>query len=66
MNRLLSATEAASILGIRKDTVLKMLDAGEIPAVRLGNRWKIDEDQMHEWFTSKSLREAKARRELMR
>ena len=64
MSRLLSASEAAKLLGFRKEALLKLLDSGEIPAVRQGNRWKIDEGQLQEWFTAKALREAKARREI--
>ena len=66
MGRLLSAAEAAKLLGIRKETILKYLNDGEIPAIRQGNRWKIDEDQLQEWFRNKAIREAKARREISR
>lgn len=64
MSKVLSAQDVANLLRTRKELVLKMLDQGEIPAVRIGNNWKVDEDQLHEWFTSKASKEARARREL--
>ena len=66
MGRILSAREAAALLHIDRIVILKLLDIGEIPAIRVGNRWKIDEDQLTEWFRSKSKREALARKELNR
>ena len=66
MGRILSASQASELLKIRKDVILTFLDIGEIPAIRVGNRWKIDEDQLAEWFKSKSKREALARKELNR
>lgn len=64
MSKLLSAAKVAALLGVRQAKVLELLETGEIPAVRFGNDWKIDEDQLHEWFTTKASREARARREL--
>lgn len=62
MNRLLTASDTAEILRMRKDVVLRMLSEGEIPAVRIGKTWKVDEEQLHEWFKARAAKEADARR----
>lgn len=64
MNRLLTASDTAEILRMSKEVVLRMLSEGEIPAVRIGKTWKVDEEQLHEWFTKKASKEARTRREL--
>lgn len=62
MNRLLSASDTAERLRMRKDVVLKMLEDGEIPASRMGKMWRVDEEQLHEWFMARAAKEANARR----
>ena len=62
MNRLLTASDTAEILRTRKDVVLRMLSEGEIPAVRIGKTWKVDEEQLHEWFKKRASAEAKRRK----
>ena len=62
MNRLLTASDTAEILRTRKDVVLRMLSEGEIPAVRIGKTWKVDEEQLHEWFKRRASAEAKRRK----
>ena len=62
MNRLLTASDTAEILRMRNDVVLRMLSDGEIPAVRIGKTWKVDEEQLHEWFKKRASAEAKRRK----
>ena len=62
MNRLLTASDTAEILRMRKDVVLRMLSEGEIPGVRIGKTWKVDEEQLHEWFKKRASAEAKRRK----
>lgn len=62
MRRLLSASDTAERLRMRKDVVLKMLEDGEIPASRMGKMWRVDEEQLHEWFKARAAKEADARR----
>ena len=63
MNRLLTASDTAEILRMRKDVVLRMLSEGEIPAVRIGKTWKVDEEQLHEWFKKRASAEAEKKKE---
>lgn len=39
--RYLSAAEAADILGVSERTVQRMCLSGALPAVQVGNRWKV-------------------------
>lgn len=39
--RYLSAREAADLLGVSERTVQRMCLAGQLPAVQVGNRWKV-------------------------
>ena len=39
-----------------------MLSEGEIPAVRIGKTWKVDEEQLHEWFKKRASAEAERRK----
>ena len=63
MNRLLTASDTAEILRMRKDVVLRMLSEGEIPAMRIGKTWKVDEEQLHEWFKKRASAEAEKKKE---
>ena len=62
MNRLLTASDTAEILRMSKEVVLRMLSEGEIPAVRIGKTWKVDEEQLHEWFKRRASSEAERRK----
>ena len=62
MSRVLTAADTAEILRMRKDVVLRMLSEGEIPAVRIGKTWKVDEEQLHEWFKKRASAEAERRK----
>jgi excisionase family DNA binding protein len=37
----LSVTQVADLLGVHRETVLKMIDRRELPAVRVGKLWRI-------------------------
>ena len=62
MTRLLTASDTAEIMRMRTDVVLRMLSEGEIPAVRIGKTWKVDEEQLHEWFKKRASAEAERRK----
>ena len=42
--------DAARYLGIPLSTIYAMLDAGELPGVRLGNRWRIRIRDLERWL----------------
>ena len=40
----LTAAEAMDILGVGKNTMYRLLKSGELPAVRIGRKWRIPLD----------------------
>lgn len=45
---LLSTDKVASILGITRAGVIKMLERGDLPGIQIGRLWKIYRDQLLE------------------
>lgn len=45
-----SVREAARMLGIRRDTARRLIAAGELPAVRIGTRWRVPVAALEEWL----------------
>ncbi|MFQ6090030.1 MAG: helix-turn-helix domain-containing protein [Candidatus Bipolaricaulia bacterium] len=43
-------SEASRYLGIPIGEIYKMLEAGELPGVRLGNRWRIRISALERWL----------------
>ncbi|MFQ6117810.1 MAG: helix-turn-helix domain-containing protein [Candidatus Bipolaricaulia bacterium] len=43
-------SEASRYLGIPIGEIYKMLDAGELPGVRLGDRWRIRLSALERWL----------------
>ncbi len=50
---LIDANAAARILAVSAKTVKRMADRGEIPALRIGNRWRFRASELDEWMRSK-------------
>jgi excisionase family DNA binding protein len=46
--KLLTLREAASILKISKRTLLRMIQTGQIPALKVGGQWRILESRLGE------------------
>lgn len=43
---LLTPLEVMDILGVGKNTVYRLLNSGELPAIRIGRNWRISEDSL--------------------
>lgn len=43
---LLTPKDVMDILGVGKNTVYRLLNSGELPAVRIGRGWKITADNL--------------------
>ena len=52
MDRWLSVVEIAQYLGISKETVYRWLDAGRIPAHKIGKQWKFKVSEVDKWVMS--------------
>lgn len=59
----ISASEAATRIGISKAKTLEMLAFGELPGMRIGRNWLISERALEEWCYTQSIKQAKERRE---
>ena len=47
--RFMTLTEAAGILRISKRTILRMIQKGQVPALKVGGQWRIRESQLKRW-----------------
>ena len=59
----ISASETARRLGISKESTLRMLELGDIPAIRMGRNWLVPIKALDEWLMERAKTEAKERRE---
>lgn len=48
-NRLLSVDEVATFLGVKRDTVNKLIDRNGLPGVKVGRLWKFRQEKIDEW-----------------
>ena len=48
--------EASQYLGITPDTLYKRLSEDQIPAFKLGNRWRFKKDLLDRWIEKRSQR----------
>ena len=53
MRELLTTREIAEYLRLRSETVLRKVAKGEIPAIKVGGRFRFDKDQIDEWLRQK-------------
>lgn len=60
---ILSATEAANVMRVQTETMLQLLEAGKIPAIRMGRNWKVPVKSLERYIVERAENEAKARRE---
>lgn len=52
MQNLLTVKELASLLRVSSQTLYKMLEQGEIPAVKIGAQWRFDQEKIKSWIES--------------
>jgi excisionase family DNA binding protein len=56
MQELMTLEELGRHLRFSRRTLYKMLEAGEIPAFKIGNKWRFDRATIDEWLKHKSRR----------
>lgn len=54
MKKLLAVREVSELLQLNERTVLKMLQAGELPGIRIGSQWRIHPVLLEDWFLRRS------------
>jgi excisionase family DNA binding protein len=50
LENLMTVKEVAALLRVSSQTLYKMLEAGTIPAVKIGSQWRFDRDQIRDWL----------------
>jgi excisionase family DNA binding protein len=52
---IISVPEACKFLGVHRNTIYKLIQAGEIPAFRMmtGGRWKFRKSELEQWLEDK-------------
>ena len=52
---IISVPEACDFLGVHRNTLYKLIQAGEIPAFRMirGGRWKFRRGELEQWLEDK-------------
>ena len=59
----MNVRQASQYLGISPDTLYRYITEGEIPAFKLGNRWKFKKTVLDRWMEKQSTQhEGRARR----
>jgi excisionase family DNA binding protein len=53
MDQILTVKELAKYLKLTEVTIYKYVKEGNIPAHRLGSRWRFDKDKIDEWLRRK-------------
>lgn len=56
LKEVMTLREASQYLGISPDTLYKYLGEKNIPAFKLGNRWRFKKDVLDRWMERKSER----------
>jgi excisionase family DNA binding protein len=51
---MLTVKEMAALLRVSTQTLYKMLEQGEIPAVRVGSRWRFDREKIKDWIDGRA------------
>ena len=50
MERLLTTRDLQQILQVDRITVYRMLEAGELPGIKIGGQWRFPEQEVQEWL----------------
>ena len=57
--RLMTIDEAAKYLRIHKSTIYRLAKNGQIPASKVGNKWRFRKDVIDQWLSEKEKRSPK-------
>jgi len=56
LKNLLTVKEVAALLRVSTQTLYKMLEQGQIPAVKVGSQWRFDRDKIQTWIERQGAR----------
>lgn len=58
---LLTIEELAAQLKLSRETIYKMAQKGQIPAIKIGSQWRFDSEEIEIWLKTKSNRPVAAK-----
>jgi len=61
MDDVLSSDEACKYLKMSKITLLKYVELGKIPGIKMGRRWKFSRKLLSEWLIERTKQDTDAR-----
>ncbi len=59
---LLSVDDVAAILGVKRDTVYKLINRDDLPGFKVGRLWKFKQNEINAWMDKQPGRRAPGRR----
>ena len=51
-DELMTVKEVAELLRVTRQTIYKMVEGGQLPAVRVGTQWRFDRERVLRWVNS--------------
>ncbi len=60
LREVMNIRQASEYLGISADTLYKYASEGQIPAFKLGNRWRFKKSRLDQWMDEQSAQSAPA------
>ena len=55
MRELMTLKEVADYLRVTKKTIYRLLEAGKIPATKVGRQWRFNKARIDEWLSERSV-----------
>ena len=56
MSEVLDIKGIAELMGISTHTIYRLATAGQIPALKLGGKWRFDRDTIKQWISRQMLK----------
>lgn len=53
MSELLSTRQLQELLNVDRTTIYRMINSGQLPAIRVGNQWRFPRDAVEAWLNSR-------------
>lgn len=54
MTEMLTAKDMQELLHVDRSTIYRMVDAGQLPAIKVGKQWRFPSDQVDQWLHNRS------------
>ncbi len=54
-DRYLTARDVAELLQLNVETIYQLINTDQLPAVRIGRRWRLNASELHQWLKTHCL-----------